>query len=77
MNKLLSGRYIMVLAFTGAYCFTVVLSIVSVLVGRMSVEVFMGIFSAFSMLVGIIVKSYFERTDRDREKKEAADAGKD
>ena len=64
MSKWLSGRFLMVVGFTGAYCLTIIGAIICVSTGKMAVEVFMGIFTAFSTLVGIIVESYFKREDR-------------
>lgn len=55
-NKFSSGRWIMVVCFTFATCVGFLIKLVPS--------------EAFILLVGIIVKSYFERNDRQDEKQE-------
>lgn len=63
-KKLLSGRYFATVSIITTYCICILGSILLVIKGKLSIEVFTGIFTAFSTLAGAIITSYFERKDR-------------
>lgn len=68
IEKLTSGRFIATVSVMLTYCAVVAGSVFLVVIGKISVEVFLGIFSGFSGLAGLIINSYFERKDRAPEK---------
>ena len=64
VNKILSGRLIMVVVFSVAYCVVIILLAGMAIKKIVTPEIFLGIFAGFSGIVSMIVTSYFGRTDR-------------
>lgn len=66
LNKLLSGRLIMVIIFSATYCLVIIGCVILAMMKLMSIEAFLGIFSGFSAIMLLIAKSYYERQDREK-----------
>lgn len=67
MQKIFSGRYFSTVTIVTTYCFLMIGALWLVMVERIAVEVFLGMFAAFAAQSRDIVRSYFERTDRQGE----------
>ena len=67
-NKLLSARRIIAIRIVTTYCLIMVGTLVLTLMGKLSVEAFLGVIGGFGTLVLAVAAFYFER--KDREKKE-------
>jgi Na+-driven multidrug efflux pump len=65
IDKFTSARFIVTVSVIFTYCIAILLCIFLVIKGKLSIEAFLGLFTAFSTIAVTIVKSYFERTDRD------------
>lgn len=65
-EKLLSGRYFATIAIITTYCVCIIVSIFMVANKTISVETFLGIFSAFSATAGAVINGYFNK-DRKNE----------
>ncbi len=68
LSKLTSGRWIQTVAFTFTYCLCIVGSAVMVILDKMKLETFLGIWSGFTPMVILINEWYFKRDDRKPEK---------
>ena len=62
-----SGRKFMVVFFTLTYCLAITALAVAVILGKCSLDIFLGVFTAFTAITMKIVESYFSRTDRPTE----------
>ena len=61
IEKLFSGKYFVVVSIVTTYCVSTTACLYLVGKGKMSLEVFLGIFSGFSALAGQIVNAYFNK----------------
>jgi len=66
-KKLTSGRYMTTMMLTVTYCATICGSVYLVIIDKLTVETFLGLFAAFSTLAGTVIRSYYERQDRSKE----------
>lgn len=64
IDKLLSARFIVTVSIIITYCLSVLGCLYLVVKNKLSIEAFLGIFTAFSTLAAMVVKSYFERNDK-------------
>jgi len=62
--KLLSGRYFCTMAVITTYCIVLLFSVKMVLVDKMTVETFLGMFVGFTTISTMIIEGYFRRSDR-------------
>lgn len=68
LTKLLSGRYLMTIAFSITYCLVIIGFCILAGMGKIKVETLLAIFTNFATLVALIANWYFKR---DRKKEEA------
>lgn len=71
IDKLLSGRYFSTLAVITTYCLMIFSCIYLTVLGKLTVETLLGIFTGFTTLATMVIKSYFERSDRPKEEQNA------
>jgi hypothetical protein len=64
VDKLLSGRYFATVCIILTYCGMMIGVVAMVLMDKLQVEAFLGLFAAFALLAREITQSYFQRTDR-------------
>lgn len=67
-DKLLSARRIIAIRIVTTYCLIMAGTLVLALMGKLSIEAFLGVIGGFGTLVLAVAAFYFER--KDREKKE-------
>jgi len=67
LSKMTSGRWIQTVAFTLTYCLGIIGSAVMVILDKMKLEVFLGLWSGFTPMVILINEWYFKREDRQPE----------
>ena len=60
-RKLMSAQWVVTVSIVCTYCLSMLLCIYLVIKGKLGIEAFLGIFTAFSTLAAMVVKSYFER----------------
>ena len=63
-NKFFSARFLTTVLIITTFCYVQIACVTMVTIGKMSLEVFLGVFSSFSGLATMIVKLYFDRDDR-------------
>lgn len=63
-DKLLSARRIIAIRVITTYCLIMVGTLVLALMGKLSIEAFLGVIGGFGTLVLAIAAFYFERKDR-------------
>ena len=66
-NKLLSARRIIAIRVITTYCIIMIGVLVLTLIGKLSIEAFLGVLGGFGTLVLAIAAFYFERKDRKKE----------
>ena len=59
IQKLFSARYFATMIIIATYCVVIFTSIFLVVVDKLAVDVFLGLFSGFSLLAGKVIESYF------------------
>lgn len=62
--KPMSGRKYMVICLTTTYCLSIFGSLICAIIGKMGIEVFLGIFAGFTPMVVLMNEWYFKREDR-------------
>lgn len=62
-NKLTSGRFLATVFVIGTYCLSTILCIFLVMNDKLSIEAFLGIFTGFSGLAGMIIQGYFHKKE--------------
>lgn len=70
VRKFTSAQFLVTLWIVGTYCVCLIACIYLVIKGKLSIEAFLGIFTAFSTLAAMVVKSYFERERKPPENEE-------
>lgn len=65
LEKVFSARFILTVFFGLSYCISIFCSMYLVVINKMEITTFLGIFSGFAGTTGAIVTSYFSRTDRE------------
>lgn len=63
MNKLLSGRFLSTVFVIATYCLAVLLCIGLVVYEKLSIDAFLGIFTGFAGLAGMIIQGYFHKKE--------------
>lgn len=66
VDKIFSARFLVTVAIIFTYCASILLCIYLVIKNKLSIEAFLGLFTAFSTLAAMIVNSYFKREDRNQ-----------
>jgi Na+-driven multidrug efflux pump len=66
IDKCLSARFLVTVSIIVTYCISILLCIYLVIKGKLNIEAFLGLFTAFSTLAAVIVNSYFKRDDRNQ-----------
>lgn len=70
LRKIFSARFITTMMLTTTYCLSMLACLYFTAAKVMSVDVFLALFAGFSGLATMVLKSYFERTDRQTKKEE-------
>lgn len=65
--KEFSGRKFITVAIISTYCLEIVASIIFVLLGKMTIEVFLALQAGFGSLAMYIVKAYYDDKNRSLE----------
>jgi len=65
----MSARKIIVLSVISTYCLTIIGIFACLFIGRISADVFLGVFAGLTGIAGIITERYFSRDDRKGDKK--------
>ena len=67
LDKVLSARFIMAIAFTFTYCFVIALCTLALFKKLIMVETYVALLAAFALIVREIADDYFKREDRKQE----------
>lgn len=71
-NKFMSARFWVTIFISLTYCIVILYCLWLAGNEKMRGDTFLGIFTGFSALAGMVIKSYFDRTDRKREEENGA-----
>jgi len=63
-----SARKFMTIAFTITYCLVIIGSVILTFTKLITIEVFLALLTGFTTMMMYIIKSYFDRDDRPKEK---------
>lgn len=67
-DKIFSGRYFSTIMVVSFYCILMAGAGYLVYLDKLETDAFMGLFTAFSSTATLVIKSYFDRTDRKEHK---------
>ena len=70
VRKLTSAQWLITVFIVSTYCISIIACIYLVIKGKLSIEVFLGIFTAFSTIAATVITSYFKRERVSPENKE-------
>ena len=75
VEKVTSARWLTTLLVVGTYCGIILLCLVLAMKDKLSVEAFLGVFAGFSGLASLVVKSYFDRRQDEKNINGSNDTG--
>ena len=61
IRKVFSARYFSTVLIVATYCAVIFMSVAMVIIDKLTVDVFLGVFSGFSLLAGKVIESYFNK----------------
>jgi len=63
IDKLTSGKFLTTVFVVGTYCLCIVACVGLAFLDKISIQVFLGLFSGFTGLAGMIVQGYFHKKE--------------
>jgi len=60
-RKLTSAQWVITILITATYCLSIIACLMLVAKGKLTINEFLGIFTAFSTIAATVVTSYFRR----------------